>query len=340
MNPLLAIAAAASVALVADAHAATKFRIRCLDCTYQATYGHSLYPAKINNANVIVANDASTGQGYVLYQGTITPTPVLPGYATSSANDINDNGHVVGNQVSGTNATEGYLWDGATVTMLGALAGYPGSDAEAINDQDQVTGWSGTSSSGASLAFLYQDGVMAALPPLGPQVASWGAGINAAGHVVGASLGPAAGALPKAWVEADGQTYPLARRFLSSRAWAINDQDQMAGSVDSYAAFWDSAGKQRLLNTVPGFSTGVAWGINNCGDVVGILLGNNSAGWPQIAFIYDGVKVRDMNDLILGGAASGWFLNVAYSINDAGVVVGVGTLNGARRSFVAVPVSR
>jgi len=74
--------------------------------------------------------------------------------------------------------------------------------------------------------------------------------------------------------------------------------------------------------------------------VVGLLAGNNSSAYPRIAFIWDGRKMYDLNSLIQGGAASGWQLNEADSINDVGVIVGVGILNGSSHAFIATPVTR
>jgi len=139
---------------------------------------------------------------------------------------------------------------------------------------------------------------------------------------------------------ADGALRVLSRRFVSSQAAAINDLDQTAGRVDSYAAFWEASGKLHFLNTLKGFSSGEAQALNIHGVVVGYLMGNNSSGFPVIAFIWDGTRVHDMNALIEGGAATGWTLQEADGINDAGVVVGMGMLNGRTRAFVATPVSR
>ena len=120
----------------------------------------------------------------------------------------------------------------------------------------------------------------------------------------------------------------------------MNDLDQMAGRVDMYAAVWDHTGQFKYLNTLPGFSSGEARAINLHGDVVGILAADNSAAYPLIAFVYDQQRVRNMNRMIVGGAATGWVLNEADSINDAGVIVGRGTLNNVPRAFIAYPVER
>ena len=52
------------------------------------------------------------------------------------------------------------------MTDLGTLGG-PDSRAVAINDLGQVIGW-GAAASGETHAFLWEDGVMTDLGPLGP----------------------------------------------------------------------------------------------------------------------------------------------------------------------------
>lgn len=338
MRPAMIVAALATFAGLSlpavHADAATRYRVRCLDCAYQQAHGSTLLPAKISNANQVVANDAVTGQGYLLANGMIVATPVMPGFASSTADGVNAAGHVVGTQYTALGLGEAYLWDGTAVTMLGTLPGATGSSAAAVNDVDQVTGASG------STGFLYGGGVMTAIPPLPGQGISWGTGINASGHVVGASLSGGIYGDPDAWVYAAGRTYALSSRFVASWGMAINDLDQTAGQVDSYAATWDSAGRLRFLNSLPGFSTGLARGINIHGVVVGTLAANNSAAYPLVAFVYAQGKVKNMNSLIVGGAASGWILNEAHGVNDAGVIVGRGSLNGEAHAFVAWPVER
>jgi probable HAF family extracellular repeat protein len=45
--------------------------------------------------------------------------------------------------------------------------------------------------------------------------------------------------------------------------------------------------------------------------------------------------MQDLNKLI--PAHSGWVLETAYSINDAGQIVGYGTLNKQQRAFLLTP---
>jgi len=45
--------------------------------------------------------------------------------------------------------------------------------------------------------------------------------------------------------------------------------------------------------------------------------------------------MNDLNNLI--PAKSGWVLEQAYGINNSGLIVGTGTLNGAEHGFLLTP---
>ena len=53
------------------------------------------------------------------------------------------------------------------------------------------------------------------------------------------------------------------------------------------------------------------------------------------AFIWSGTTMEDLNNTI--PVDSGWVLNEATGVNEAGVVVGNGTLNGQTRAFRLTP---
>jgi hypothetical protein len=57
---------------------------------------------------------------------------------------------------------------------------------------------------------------------------------------------------------------------------------------------------------------------------------------PLYAFLYSGGQMANLNSLLPPN--SGWTLTEAVSINDAGQIVGVGTLNGQDRAFRLTPV--
>ena len=86
-----------------------------------------------------------------------------------------------------------------------------------------------------------------------------------------------------------------------------------------------------------GYERSRALGINNGGQMVGIMWDSDQAGATEHAFIFDTTNgVRDLNSLI--DSSTGWVLNFARDINDNGQIVGYGELNGLKRGFVLNPI--
>jgi hypothetical protein len=73
--------------------------------------------------------------------------------------------------------------------------------------------------------------------------------------------------------------------------------------------------------------------INDRGEVVGLSIDGTT--FSSRALIWQGKVPVDLNTLI--PADSGWYLQAAYSINDAGEIVGYGTINGNTHAFRAIP---
>ena len=69
----------------------------------------------------------------------------------------------------------------------------------------------------------------------------------------------------------------------------------------------------------------------------GIVVGQSTYGQngDYHAFVYAGKKMKDLNSLIPSN--SGWELDAANGINNAGKIVGYGTHNGAYRAFLLTP---
>jgi probable HAF family extracellular repeat protein len=73
--------------------------------------------------------------------------------------------------------------------------------------------------------------------------------------------------------------------------------------------------------------------INDKGDIVGFALDGTT--FAQTALIWQDNKPVDLNTLI--PAHSGWVLQGAFSINNAGEIVGFGLINGETHAFLATP---
>jgi probable HAF family extracellular repeat protein len=184
---------------------------------------------------------------------------------------------------------------------------------------------------------------------------------------LGALLGPHSGATIATGINNAGQVaavvygsgpyffFNLALRFTSGIGWeplgslggqgseaaAINASGQVCGmAVTGYNPYprrhafryTDGIGMVDLTPDRPG---ALAAAMNDRGDVVGsFIFGNGDAtpDNPYHAFLYtDGAGLEDLNDAI--DPSTGWVLNYAYGINNAGQIVGDGQLNGQPRSF-------
>lgn len=116
----------------------------------------------------------------------------------------------------------------------------------------------------------------------------------------------------------------------------VNESGQVAGQgrnpTGQARAFLWEGGVTRDLGVPAGGNLSRARGINNSGDVVGEwrILVNGQQRFK--AFLYEDGRMRDLNALIPGG--TGWDLTGAQAINEAGQIVGSGTIGGETHAFV------
>ena len=80
-------------------------------------------------------------------------------------------------------------------------------------------------------------------------------------------------------------------------------------------------------------STGAAAGINNLGNVVGEIGEANATLWPS-----GSIDPIDLNTHVVQTDLSNWHLDGATGINDDGLIVATGSLNGQSRVFLLTPV--
>ncbi|HWF10353.1 MAG TPA: NPCBM/NEW2 domain-containing protein [Bryobacteraceae bacterium] len=262
--------------------------------------------------------------------GAITDLGTLGG-ADSTALAINTTGQIAGHsRLVNDTAVHAFSFSGSAITDLGTLGGGD-SFARAINDSGQVAGYSDTF--GARHAFLYSSGVYSDIGTLGGTFAQANA-INSSGQIAGASS-LAGDMVVHAYLRTAGTNTDLGTLGGStSAAAALNDNGQVAGYSNtsgdaSVHAFLYAGGNMRDLGAAGGdFS--MARAINARGDVVGMT----SSG----AFLYSNGVMVDLNQAI--DSASGWKLEDATAINNAGQIAGYGTLNGQTAAFLLDPLSQ
>jgi probable HAF family extracellular repeat protein len=247
-----------------------------------------------------------------------------PGGEPSYANGLNDAGQVVG---QASTPSGSFLWQsGAGMTDLAV------NGAVDINNHFQVIGGTGG---------LWQNGVVTGIGTLPGFSSSIANSINEAGKVVGATEDQTDAFLwsPTTPNGTSGSMIDLGhlRGGNYAMAWRINNNNQVVGFANTllpgirglitHAFLWQN-GVMSDLGTFDGrkktYSSSMATGINDSGQVVG------SSGGPfagEHAFIWQSsTGMVDLNTLIPSG--SGWLLNEARAINNAGQIVGIGSKGG------------
>jgi probable HAF family extracellular repeat protein len=242
---------------------------------------------------------------------------------TSNATDVNESGQIVGSATLPNAETHAFIitpWLGPQMIDLGTVLGGTFSEARAISNRGQVVGTAlpepGT---GFSRAFLWDQGVITALPDLPGFNSSWANDVNDTGVVVGAS-----GFRPVRWVNGAPQFLgPISGLQVGGEAVGINASGVIVGHSP------DPNGIQRgwvfqngvftVLSLFGGRGMHIT-GINSSGHITGI--------WnPPVGFVSRAFVIRAGVFTLLGPANT---FSSAQGISDSGLVVGsVGDFNEA-----------
>jgi probable HAF family extracellular repeat protein len=263
------------------------------------------------------------------------------------------------------------LWQNGTIQDLGTLGGAT-SFAYDLNNLGQAVGLAQTSS--GSSAFFWNS----TLGMQGLGAVGWGYGVNDAGQVVGA-IANGSFPHCFIWDSTHGLTDLGTFGGTGSQARAINQTGQMVGwvedlSVPSSCGYIRDSGTGHLtvLAPLPGKTASRALDINDAGQVIGTSGSYTSTmhgpayGYLEACLWQNGVmsdlgmpSANGINNLgqVVGGKylwangvltdlntlvdpSSGWVITSAADINDAGQIVGQGTLNGQTHYFLMNPLAR
>jgi probable HAF family extracellular repeat protein len=254
----------------------------------------------------------------------------------------------------------GAIWKNGTLIALPNLTGGNNANAFALNDQGQVAGFAENGTPDGTCATPFQvrrfeaviwgrDDNIRGLPPLKGDTVGFAFGINDIGQVIGASGLCANTTIPPnpsgahAVLWENGTPTDLGNLGgTSTVASSINNRGQVVGGAQSaadgttHAFLWSRNTGMLDLGAFPGAIATVAPccnTINDRGTVVGFAI--DGTDFSSRALIWVDKKMMDLNTLIT--ANSGWYLQGALSINDAGEITGYGTIGGEVHAFLARP---
>ncbi len=249
---------------------------------------------------------------------SVTDIGTLSG-SRSSANDINDNGQVVGTLSTTTGGVGAFLWDSTNgITILdpnGINSSYVYGNG--INNNGQVVGSYFLEDGSNSRAFLW-DSVngLQNLGTLPGDSSSTANQINDKGQVVGRSEGFGRGQ-PFLWDSVNGlQNLGTLNGYNFSGAYDINNNGEVVGfasnGVSVRAVLWDSSKGIQDLGSLVGTRATSPFSINDAGTAVGDSRNGNFR-----AFLWD--RTKGIQNL---GTLDGFPNSFARDINNNGQIVG------------------
>jgi probable HAF family extracellular repeat protein len=289
-------------------------------------------PRGINDSGEVVGDVSSGGftKAFLFTAGTLTtfaPDNVYPSVAYAA----NTTGQIAG--YGGQSQTAFIYNTNGTFTQLGTLGGLS-SEAFGLNDLGHAVGTSSTSAFFPH-AFLYEGGPLIGLDTLGGHTGV-AVSINNSDQIAG--YAQTFSSVNHAFLYSNGTLQDLQTLGGSgSRASAINDSGAVVGTSDvngssATHAFLYTNGAMTDLGTLG--TNSYATSINAKGIIVGYFDFGSSSTVTH-AFVYRTGALVDLNTLI--DPASGWILQTAVAINNAGQITGTGTFNGSNQAYLLTP---
>ncbi|MDQ3381503.1 MAG: hypothetical protein M3546_14505 [Actinomycetota bacterium] len=199
------------------------------------------------------------------------------------------------------------------------------STAQDINDANVVVGYSKTRD--CSLHAFKYDTRMRDLGTLSGYQNSEAWAINASGSIAGVARNPSTGQT-RAWVYTTSMQDIGTLGGTNAGATDINNAGTIVGSSTTVAGQTHAFVRQGImLDITPTATNATAYGVNNLGEVVGVIDGQ--------AFLYRDGQLSFLTQLV--PEASGVTMLRALDINDAGQIIGEGVVNGQHGVFLLSP---
>ena len=305
--------------------------------------GKSTIPHAINAQGQITGSSnlsSNVSHAFLYSGGTMTDLGSLGGTSALGLG-INKSGQIAGYSTLSDGSYRGFLYSNGTMTALPTLSGNYGV-AYGINASGQIIG-AGVTSANIPAGVLIENGVVTDLGNLGGEDGTAAYGINDRGQIVGYSYDAHGDFFAYLW-----QNGVMTNLGTVGGPWsqasAINNKGQvtgasyLAGLLNGPHVFLYQNGHMRDLDKRSGQFQSWGFGINRSGTIVGKMQVQGGGGFVKFhAFVTVNGRMRDLNGLIASG--SGWELDEAYGINDAGQITGYGEHNGQTRGFLLTPAS-
>ena len=264
------------------------------------------------------------------------------GGKVNAACAINDSGQVTGYSQDENGNLLAFLFSRSQpIASLGTLQNAATSEAFGINNSGAVVG-DGQSGEQNHRPVLFSNGSVQDLGLAGsnePDALETAYAINDSGQIVGRH--GAGNNTFHAFLYANGNTTDFATLGgANGEALAINKKGQVVGDSDTangpaHAFLFDHS-QLKDLGTLPGLdNASYARAINNSGDIVG----ESDSADQKRAFLSTKGQLVELDKVAENLSDAGFSsLDVAYGINDQGLIVGYGTTSdNLTAAFVAVP---
>ncbi len=261
-----------------------------------------------------------------------------------SITSVNESGWAIGVAISSgayrhkdaSKVFKSFLSRGDTVAFFGTFSTNSKTNFQDINNVGKIAGSELISTSDTTEevhAVLFNQNVTSFqhIGVLSGSNLSFAYGINNGGTVVGASRDTLVGFLPFIW---NGSGDPSQLDLLSGTtvgyAYEISDNGVAVGVSGNWAVRWRGAAGVEKLEVWPGATSSVAYDVNSQGEIVGQIRdsqGRHGVLWLQTPNYGLPAGAHKLTDIVLHN--DGFFIEVATSISDLGLIVGQAGFDGA-----------
>ncbi len=307
-------------------------------------------PNAINSSGKVAGSVGIPSQAFSEVNSAVTLTMLgnLMNGSQSLGYGMNDFGAVVGTADDVNNNLQAFINTGGAMTVIGPLTGGSTAQARAINNSGEVVGF-GTvaahSPAGVNYThgFTYSAGTLTDIGTLTGGNNSLLFSVNNQG--VGAGEADTASKFYHAITFSGGTLTDIGVLPNTNTSYGIgvNASGQVAGTASTsgtsgFHGFLYTGGTMSDLGSIPGYTSTVATGINDGGQIVGFCQNAQSL---SRAFVYNFGFTLDLNGTLAPN--TGWALQRANAINNAGQITGSGTFTSGNITsslgFILTPIT-